>query len=114
MEDNSSNNDEELPEYLKVFRLYKLLGSELKVTELLLFPFLFTKNLLLFLTNNQIKSSDTAAILHLQGSTWVQNQQKSLKKQKQKNKKNSVDIAIKLFTSIHKTIKSIKRDFNIT
>ena len=56
--------NEEIPEYLKVFKLYKLLGSELNWTELLLFPFLFTTNLLLFLTNNQIKSSDTAAILH--------------------------------------------------
>lgn len=52
-----------LPEYLKLLKLYRLLGSELKVMEDVLLPFLFTKNLLLFLTNNQIKSSDTIAIL---------------------------------------------------
>jgi hypothetical protein len=49
-----------VPEYLKLLRLYKLLGSELKVTEALLLPFLFTRNLLLFFTSNQTKSVDTA------------------------------------------------------
>jgi hypothetical protein len=49
-----------VPEYLKLLRLYKLLASELKVTEALLLPFLFTRNLLLFFTSNQTKSADAA------------------------------------------------------
>jgi hypothetical protein len=35
--------------------------------EEVLLPFLFTKNLLFFFTNNQIKSSDAIAILHTDG-----------------------------------------------
>lgn len=49
-----------VPEYLKLLRLYKLFASELKVTEALLLPFLFTRNLLLFFTSNQTKSVDAA------------------------------------------------------
>ncbi len=49
-----------VPEYLKLLRLYKLLASELKVTEALLLPFLFTRNLLLFFTSNHTKSGDAA------------------------------------------------------
>jgi hypothetical protein len=48
-----------------------LFGSELNVTEALLLPFLLTRNLLLFFTNNQIKSEDAAILQNLSHAKYV-------------------------------------------
>lgn len=48
-----------------------MFGSELNVTEALLLPFLLTRNLLLFFTNNQIKSEDAAILQNLSHPKYV-------------------------------------------
>jgi hypothetical protein len=83
-----------VPEYLKLLRLYRLLASELKVTEALLLPFLFTRNLLLFFTSNQTKSVDAAipknqnTLITGQSQLFTPWQTQALKRQNRKQKES--------------------------